>query len=228
MFKVERTIHSHYSNRFSSTHRFSQLEPKQRFEISTHPNWYLPKKKTLTSSYLKCVCLIYRFSTEKRPFSEPPKWAEAGAKARGGLIIPLGQSVSNHVVQAPKRINWARGPGKTQYRAGHQGPVVRRPISAWPRVRFNPGFFFFCSKTFSWIIFSVIFKSIQSSTCWQKELNWIYFSSFHLGYLNPALNNPAQMGCGWGPTWGMIINRKKKLTLYYANQTSHAFIERLI
>ena len=93
--------------------------------------------------------------------------------------------------------------------AGHQDPVVRRPISAWPRVRFNPGFFFFCSKTFSWIIFSVIFKSIQSSTCWQKELNWIYFSSFHLGYLNPALNNPAQMGCGWGPTWGMIINRKK-------------------
>ena len=208
MFKVERTIHSHYSNRFSSTHRFSQLEPKQRFEISTHPNWYLPKKKTLTSSYLKCVCLIYRFSTEKRPFSEPPKMSWGWSK---GYSWP-------HYSARPKRFesrgssakaNWARGPGKTQYRAGNQGPVVRRPISAWPRVRFNPGFFFFCSKTFSWIIFSVIFKSIQSSTCWQKELNWIYFSSFHLGYLNPALNNPAQMACGWGPTRGMIINRKK-------------------
>ena len=33
----------------------------------------------------------------------------------------------------------------------------------------NPGFFFFCSKTFLWIIFSVIFKSVQSSTCWQNE-----------------------------------------------------------
>ena len=29
----------------------------------------------------------------------------------------------------------------------------------------NPGFFFFCLKTFLRIIFSVIFKSIQSSTC---------------------------------------------------------------
>ena len=60
---------------------------------------------------------------------------------------------------------------------------------------------FFCSKAFSQIIFSVVCKSIQSLTCWQKELNWIYFLSFQiwiqifaltLGYLNPALNNPAQ------------------------------------
>ena len=47
--------------------------------------------------------------------------------------------------------------------------VVGRPISAYPRVKINPGFFFFCSKAFSRIIFSVIFKSIQSSTCWQKD-----------------------------------------------------------
>ena len=63
----------------------------------------------------------------------------------------------------------------------------------------NPGFF--CSKAFSWIIFCVTLRSIKSSTCWQKELNWIYFSSFHfalcvcnyvtLGYLNLALKNPA-------------------------------------
>ena len=35
--------------------------------------------------------------------------------------------------------------------------VVRRPINA------VPGFLFL------WIIFSVIFKSVQSSTCWQNE-----------------------------------------------------------
>ena len=73
MFKVERTIHSHYSNRFSSTHRFSQLEPKQRFEISTHPIGTYLKKKTLTSSYLKCVYLIYRFSTEKKAIFRAPQ-----------------------------------------------------------------------------------------------------------------------------------------------------------
>ena len=69
------------------------------------PKTYLPKKNTLTSSYLKCVCLIYRFSKKKNHFQSPPKWAEAGAKARAGLIIPRGQSVSNHVVQAPKRFD---------------------------------------------------------------------------------------------------------------------------
>ena len=37
------------------------------------------------------------------------------------------------------------------------GVVVRRPINA------VPGFLFL------WIIFSVIFKSVQSSTCWQNE-----------------------------------------------------------
>ena len=68
--------------------------------------------------------------------------------------------------------------------AGHTslllGPVVRRPISAYPRVKFNPGFFFFYSKAFSRISFSVISKSIQSSTCRQKELNWIYFLSVQI------------------------------------------------
>ena len=45
------------------------------------------------------------------------------------------------------------------------------------------------------MIFSVIFKSVQSSTCWQNEA---FTSEFkfrtnppRLGYLNPALNNPA-------------------------------------
>ena len=35
----------------------------------------------------------------------------------------------------------------------HQGPVVRRSISANPGLNFNLGFFFFCSIAFSWIIF---------------------------------------------------------------------------
>ena len=33
---------------------------------------------------------------------------------------------------------------------GLQGPVVQRPISANPGLNLNLGFFFFCSKAFSW------------------------------------------------------------------------------
>ena len=47
------------------------------------------------------------------------------------------------------------------------------------------------------MIFSVIFESVQSSTCWQNEA---FTSEFkfrtnppRLGYLNTALNNPAQV-----------------------------------
>ena len=40
---------------------------------------------------------------------------------------------------------------------------------------------FLSSKAFLRIIFSVIFNSINSSTCWQNELHWIYwFKSFHI------------------------------------------------
>ena len=38
------------------------------------------------------------------------------------------------------------------------GPVVRRPISAYPGLNFNPGLFFFSSKPFSRTIFSIIFR----------------------------------------------------------------------
>ena len=50
-----------------------------------------------------------------------------------------------------------------QQQATHDalGPVVQRPTSAQPRVKFNRRFFFFCSKAFSPIIFSVISESIQ-------------------------------------------------------------------
>ena len=129
---------------------FSPLtEPKQRFEISTHANWYLPKKKTLTSSYLKCVCLIYRFSTEKGHFQSPPEWAEGEAKARAGLIIPLGQSVSNHVVQAPKRIE-REGLGKRRTERAIRAQLFEgRLARAWPRVRHR--FLFLLLKDIFWI-----------------------------------------------------------------------------
>ena len=37
-------------------------------------------------------------------------------------------------------------------------PVVRTPVSANPRLNFNPGFFVFLSKALSRIIFSIIFR----------------------------------------------------------------------
>ena len=51
----------------------------------------------------------------------------------------------------------------------NQGPVVRRPISAQPGVKFNPGFFFLCSEAFSRIIFSVIFKASNHQLVDQKN-----------------------------------------------------------
>ena len=40
----------------------------------------------------------------------------------------------------------------------HEGQVVQRPISANPGLDFNPGFFFFCSKAFTRIIFSLLYR----------------------------------------------------------------------
>ena len=82
-----------------------------------------------------------------------------------------------------------------------QGPVVRRPISALPGVKFNPGFSLICSKAFSLIILLCYIKSFQSSTCRQKELTLKFFFKLSnlnsnlaltLRYLNPALINSAQ------------------------------------
>ena len=39
-----------------------------------------------------------------------------------------------------------------------QGLVVRRSISANPGLNFNPGLFFFSSKTFSQTILSILFR----------------------------------------------------------------------
>ena len=72
-----------------------------------------------------------------------------------------------------------------------QGAVVRRPISA------QPGFLFLLLKNISLDILSVIFESVQSSPCCQNEAFTSGFKSRtnppRLGYLNPALNNPAQV-----------------------------------
>ena len=51
-----------------------------------------------------------------------------------------------------------------QYGRTHLGPVVRRPISANLGLNFDPGFFFFCSKAFSPIIFSIIFRASNYQT----------------------------------------------------------------
>ena len=60
------------------------------------------------------------------------------------------------------------------------------------RSALNPVSFSFVKKTFLCIIFSVIFKSVQTSTCWQKKLFTSEFkfrtNTPRLGYLNPALN----------------------------------------
>ena len=91
---------------------------------------------------------------------------------------------------------WAR---KTELT--NTGPVVRRPISANPWLNFNAGFFSFCSKAFSRIIFSILFRASNHQIVGKKnnfKLNLLFKlsylnSNFPLtpSYLNPALNNPA-------------------------------------
>ena len=49
------------------------------------------------------------------------------------------------------------------------GPVVRRPISANPGLNFNPGFFFFCSKVFSRVISSLLFRASNHQIVGRKN-----------------------------------------------------------
>ena len=73
------------------------------------------------------------------------------------------------------------------------------------RVKFIPGFFFFCSKAFSWIFLSIPFRvSNHQIVCTKRsKLNLLFKFSYLnsnfalgylgcLGYLKPALNKPAQ------------------------------------
>ena len=91
---------------------------------------------------------------------------------------------------------WARRTELT-----NMGPVVRRPISANPGLNLNLGFFSFCSKAFSRIIFSILSRASSHQIVGKKnnfKLNLLFKLSYMnsnfaltLGYLNPALNNPA-------------------------------------
>ena len=91
---------------------------------------------------------------------------------------------------------WARRTELT-----NMGAVVRRPISANPGLNLNLGFFSFCSKAFSRIIFSILSKASSHQIVGKKnnfKLNLLFKLSYlnsnfalTLGYLNPALNNPA-------------------------------------
>ena len=60
------------------------------------------------------------------------------------------------------------------------GPVVRRPISAYPGLNFNPGLFFVSSKAFSWTIFSIIFRVANHQMIKRTNLNLL----FKLSHLN--------------------------------------------
>ena len=53
-----------------------------------------------------------------------------------------------HIYTSPMYANWTN----------IMGPVVRGPITANPGLNFNPGFFFFYSKTFFQIILSILFR----------------------------------------------------------------------
>ena len=63
------------------------------------------------------------------------------------------------------------------------GPDVRRPISANPGLNFNLGFFFFCSKAFSRIIFSIFFRASNHQIVGKKNNTEF---AFKLSYLNFA------------------------------------------
>ena len=62
-----------------------------------------------------------------------------------------------------------------------QGPVVGRPISANLGLNFNPGFFFFCSKAFSRIIFSLLFRASHHQLQAKRiQLNLILKLSYNM------------------------------------------------
>ena len=54
-------------------------------------------------------------------------------------------------------------------------PVVWRPIIANPGLNFNPGFSFFCSKAFSWLIFSILFRASYHQTIDENYQNEFAF-----------------------------------------------------
>ena len=84
------------------------------------------------------------------------------------------------------------------------GPVVRKSISTNQGLNFNPGFYFYCSKTFSPIISCIVYRASNHQIVDKIiSLNFIfklpYLNSnfaLTLGSLNLALNNPVLFGYG--------------------------------
>ena len=56
---------------------------------------------------------------------------------------------TNIVVQSNAYTVWSRA---------RLRPIVQRPISVNPGLNYNPGFFFFCSKALSQLIFSFLLR----------------------------------------------------------------------
>ena len=79
------------------------------------------------------------------------------------------------------------------------GPNCFKAISANPGLNFNLGFLLFCSKEFSRIIFSILYSASNHCIAGKKKTEFgvkAFISVFEFrtnpGYLDPALNNPAQ------------------------------------
>ena len=84
---------------------------------------------------------------------------------------------------------------------GVEVPLASRAQLFEGRLGFNPGFFFLCSKAFSQIIFSVIFRASNHQLVDKKNSNEMLFKLSNLNsnlaltlrYLYSALNNSAQV-----------------------------------
>ena len=74
------------------------------------------------------------------------------------------------------------------------GPVVWRPISANPRLDFNPALFFFLSKALSRIIFSILFRVSNHQIVDKKSSTEFAFYAFMSSFIfrtNPGLSQPS-------------------------------------
>lgn len=101
-----------------------------------------------------------------------------------------------------------------------QGSAVWRPISANPKVNFNPGFFFLiCLKAFSLIIFSILFRASNSSIVITTNVIFLAPSSYSAGsflwllvkisYLFEQYNNASYLKLSHNP-WQIVSNPLKK------------------
>ena len=81
-----------------------------------------------------------------------------------------------------------------------QGPVAGGPINANPGLNFDLSFLLFRSKAFYRLIFFILYSTSNHCIAGKKtKLNFLFKHSYlilnfalTLGYLNPALNIPAQ------------------------------------